>query len=102
MLGGEPAGVLQLQQLILRAINLSVGIGFMAVTVVLLYAGVKFITSNGDPKNLLAARQAIIWALLGIVAMALAWIVLRLVQAFTGVDVTHFCLGFAGSPAGCK
>lgn len=99
MLG--PAGIEQLQQLVQRIMNISVGLAFMAVTVVLFYAGFKYLTSGGEPKALGQAASAITWALLGILFLAIAWLVLKLIAAFTGVDVTQFCLGFPGVSTAC-
>lgn len=97
----EPAGVLQLQELIQRIINLSVFFAFFALTIVFFFAGVKFLMSRGEPKELASARQMIIWALLGMLFIALAWLVLMLVRTITGIDVTKFCIGFPGSPNSC-
>ncbi len=92
----EPAGVVQLQQLVTRIINLSVSAAFLILTGMLVYAGIKYITSGGDPKSLASSGQIITWSLLGLLFLILAWLILRLIQAFTGVDVTHFCIGFPG------
>lgn len=94
------AGVVQLQQLIIRIIGISVALAFIILTVVLVYAGIRFITSGGDPKSINAASQAITWGLLGLLFLVLAWLILRLVEAFTGVPVSsYFCLGFPNGGA---
>lgn len=98
MLGPGPAGVLQLQQLVQRIINLSTSLAFIAVTVVLVYAGVRFIVSGGEPKSIQGAGAAMTWAILGILFLVLAWLILRLVEAFTGVPVTQFCIGLPAGP----
>lgn len=91
----DPAGITQLQELVQRIINISVGLAFIAVTVVLFYAGFKYLISGGEPKALGQAASAITWALLGILFLAIAWLVLKLIEAFSGVPVTQFCIGFA-------
>ncbi len=96
-----PSGILRLQDLIQRIINLSVGFAFIALTVVLVVAGIRFITSGGEPKSLGQASQAMTWALLGILFLALAWLAIKLVEAFTGVSITQVCLGFPGAPTNC-
>ena len=101
-LGPGPAGLVQLQELVLRVISLAAQFAFLCLTLMFVYAGIRFITSNGDQKNIAAARQIAIQAVTGIVFLGLAWIVLRLISSFTGTDVTHFCLGFPGAPTGCK
>lgn len=89
------AGIIQLQQLITRLINISVTIAFMALTVWLVWSALKlFITSGGDPKALAQAWGAVTWAFMGIFFMVLAWLILKLIAAVTGADVTSYCLGF--------
>lgn len=90
-----PAGIKQVQELLTRLINISVPLAFMALTVVLFYAGIKFLTSGDEAKPRQAAGMAVTWGLMGIVFLVLAWLILRLVEAFTGVEVTKFCIGFA-------
>lgn len=92
-LGPNPAGLPQLQQLFTRIINLSVGASFIVLTIVLFYAGIRFLTSGGDQKSIKAAADTITWGLLGILFLVLAWLILKLIEAFTGVPVTKFCLG---------
>ncbi len=90
----EPAGIVQINELVRRIVNLSIGAAFIALTVVLIIAGIKYLTSGGEPKPLQSANSTITWALLGIVFLVIAWLILRLIEAFTGVKVTQFCIGF--------
>lgn len=93
-LGPGAAGKDQLIQLVTRIINLSAEAAFTVLVLMLVYAGIKYLTSGGDPKAIGAASSTITWALLGILFMAIAWLFLLLIKNFTGVDVTKFCLGF--------
>ncbi len=88
-------GIVQFQQLFQRFLNLSVGIAFMLLTAALVWAGVKFITSGGDPKALASTWQIVTWAVLGIIFLVLAWLSIRLIGVFSGADIEKFCLGFA-------
>lgn len=97
----QPAGLVEFQNLIQRFINLSVYLAFVIVTIMFVYGAIKFITSGGDPKNLQSARQTMLYAVAGLAFMVLGWIVIRLVSAFTGVDLTQFCIGFPGSANKC-
>lgn len=86
------AGLPQLQQLFLRIINLLVPLAFIILTIMLIVGGIRYLVSGGDSKATQVASQTITWALLGIFFLALAWLVLLLIKAFTGVDVTSFSL----------
>lgn len=89
-----PAGLVQLQELFQRIINISVSLAFFALFIMLVVGAIKLMTSGGEPKSLQSAGQTFTWALLGILFLAMAWLILRLIEAFTGVPVTKFCIGF--------
>jgi hypothetical protein len=93
--GCPAAGIVQVQQLMTRFINISTTIAFMALTVWLVWGALKFfITSGGDPKALAHAWGSLTWALMGLFFLALAYLVLKLIFAVTGAPVHLFCLGF--------
>ncbi len=96
-LGPGPAGVVQLQEIVQRLINFIVPFAFILLTIILIVAGIKFLTSGGEAKPIAAAGQTITWALLGMLFLILAWLILMIIQAFTGVEVTKFCIGFPGA-----
>lgn len=89
-LGPEPAGLTAIEKLFAQVIRISVALAFMALLVMLVWAGIKFLTSGGEPKALQSATQTITWALLGMLFLIIAWLVLQLIEAFTGVKVTVF------------
>ena len=88
--GDCPAGLEQIEGTFSNFISISVGLAFVAVLVMAVLAGFKYLTSGGEPKAVQSAHSTLTWALLGIFLMAVAWLVLQLVQALTGVDVVHF------------
>jgi hypothetical protein len=96
-LGPPPAGIPQLEQIFSRVLFLSVGIAFVALTVLLVYAAIKFLTSGGDKKSIQTAWGIITWAFLGIFFMGLAWVIILLIQEFTGVQLTRFSLMWPGN-----
>lgn len=93
-MGPDAAGVAYLQFLFSRVIFIFVGLGFIAVVVMLFVGGIKYLTSGGDQKGIQSANNTITWALLGILFAAVAWLILLLVQSFTGVNLIQFCIGF--------
>lgn len=52
--------------------------------IILTMGGIKFITSAGDPKALESAKMTITYALIGMVLVALAYMLLVFVTDFTG------------------
>lgn len=86
LLGCDPAGVDAIEILFARIINISLGAAFVALVIVLIVAGIKYITSGGDAKALSSAHSAVTWALLGFLFLALAWLIIQLIAAFTGIE----------------
>ena len=52
--------------------------------IMLLSGGIKFITSGGDPKGLESAKKTLTYALVGIVLVAMGYLVLVLISTLTG------------------
>lgn len=87
-------GLFEFQNLIGDFIKISVGLAFMAVTVIIVVSGIRWMTSGGDQKKVAGAQAAITWAVGGIGFLVLAWIVLLIIQAVTGAQLTKFDLTF--------
>ena len=90
MFDPAPAGLDQIERVFSSIISTIVGLGFMIMLTMIVWAGFKYLTSGGEPKAIQSAHQTVSWALLGIVFMALAWLILQLIKVFTGIDVTIF------------
>jgi hypothetical protein len=69
-----------------------VAIGFagLALFIMLLVGGFKYLTSAGNPKAAESARNTITYAILGLVLVALAYLILMFISTFTGVDLSTF------------
>lgn len=89
-MGPDAAGLDQFEAVVGNIISVVVALGFIAMLVMIIMTGIKYLTSGGEPKAIQAAHHTLTWALLGVVFMALAWVILQLIRAFTGIDVTTF------------
>lgn len=89
-MGPDPAGLIQLEILFKQIINIFVGLSFIALVIMLFWAGVRFLTSGGEPNAVKAASQTVTWALLGMLFLVIAWLILQLIKTFTGIDITFF------------
>lgn len=89
-MGPPPAGLNDFEALVGNVISVIVGLGFVATLVLVIMTGIKYVTSGGEPKAVQAAHYTLTWALLGLFFMALAWIILQLIESFTGIKVTIF------------
>lgn len=76
--GVEESGE-RLNDIIKIVINiLSVIVGVVAV-VMIIFGGLKYITSGGDSSNVSSAKNTIIYAIIGLVIVALAQFIVRFV-----------------------
>lgn len=55
--------------------------------VVIVIAGIKFVTASGDEKKLASASATLTYAIIGLAVTALAFIILRIIQFFLGSNV---------------
>lgn len=77
------SGANSLQGLITKIINIfSVIVGVIAV-IMIIFGGLKYITSGGDSGNVSSAKNTIIFALVGLVIVALAQFIVRFVLTQT-------------------
>lgn len=73
----DPEGTVN--NIITTVINIfSVLVGVVAVVMIII-GGMKYITSGGDSNNISAAKTTIIYAIIGLVVVALAQVVVRFV-----------------------
>lgn len=67
------------QQILADIINIfSLIVGIIAV-IMIIFAGFKYITSGGNQENVKTAKQAIIYAIIGLIIVALAQIIVKFV-----------------------
>lgn len=94
-----PGGVAQINciiPLIENIIKAVVSFGAVALFIMLLVGGFNFLFAAGDQKRLEAARGTVTQAIAGIVIMSIAFLIIKTISIFTGVDVTT--LQFPESP----
>src|SRR3972149_11789276 len=50
-----------------------------------IFSGIKFLTSAGDPKKVEGARNILVWALIGLTVIILSFGILNIISDLTGV-----------------
>ncbi len=73
-----------------NVLNAVLGLAGIVLFIMLIIGGFKYITSGGDPKAAAAARMTLTHAIMGIVLVASAYLILVIIQEFTGADLTTF------------
>lgn len=78
-IGGCAGGEKKINKVIKFVINgFSVVVGIIAVIMVIV-GGLKFITSGGDSNKVSSARSSILYAVIGLIVVALAQVIVRFV-----------------------
>jgi len=54
--------------------------------------GFKYLFSSSEPKAVAAASSTLTSALIGLVGVIASWLILKLIQDFTGINVTDFVI----------
>lgn len=89
-LAANVATIRCLEPLFKSVVAAIVSLAGVALFIMLLIGGFNFLFSGGDQKKLEAARGTITNAVIGLVVIVSAYLILRTVSVFTGVDVTQF------------
>lgn len=81
-----------LQPLFRNVVTAILSLVGVALFVMFVVGGFKFLVSGGDQKQLQSAQQTLTYAVIGLVVIVLAFLILRTISTFTGVDVTKFVI----------
>ena len=73
-----------------RILRYAYAFAAIALFIMLLVGGFKYITSGGDPKAAESAKKTITAAIAGLVLVGTSILILRLISQFTGADVLNF------------
>lgn len=67
-------------------------LGFAGITlfILLTVGGFKYITSGGDPKAVEGAKKTLTYAIGGLIALLLSYLILVLIREITGANITEF------------
>lgn len=86
----EAATIQCLEPLFQNVVIAIVSLVGVALFVMLVVGGFKFLLSGGDQKQLEQAKNTVTYAIIGLVVIVVAFLILQTIKVFTGVDVTKF------------
>src|SRR3989344_6669770 len=75
-----------------NVISAALALGGIILFVMLIIGGFTYITAGDDPQNAEAAKKTLTTAIGGMVLIALAFLILRVIATFTGAGVTEFTI----------
>lgn len=88
--GGCAVPIFGFNTLFSNILGVIVGLAAIVFFIMLIVGGYKFITSGGNPKAAESAKHTLTYAILGLLLVASAFLILELVEQFTGASVTEF------------
>lgn len=87
---GEASQFSDLEIIVDNIIRAVVPIAGVVLFAMLVYGGMQYLSSGGNPESMQKARSALTYAVAGVALLVVAWLALLFVQTFTGVRVTEF------------
>ena len=94
----EPAKISDLATVFENVVKYALGFAGIALFILLIVGGFKYITSGGDPKAVEGAKKTLTSAVIGLVLILVSYLILVLITNITGVDVTKFNIILTPSP----
>ncbi len=90
--GDDVAQIACLEPLFENVLRFIIAIAGIGLFLMLVMGGFNFLFAGGDQKKLEKAKGTITGAIIGLVIIAVAYLILLLIKEFTGVDVTKFSI----------
>jgi len=85
--GGIPTDAASIGALITFGIRIIMFLGFLLAFIYLLIGGISYITSSGEPAKTAAAQKKIVYAIVGLVVIILAFSILTLIERVFTLNV---------------
>lgn len=75
-------------------VDWAIGLAGLAAVFFIIFAGFKFLTSGGDPKQVEGARKTLTFAIAGLIIVFLAFAIVKLIGTITGANCIALPFGF--------
>lgn len=90
--GESPNFLCDLATIFGNVLNAVVALASIALFTMLVWGGMRYLSSGGDPKSTEQAKGIITFAIIGMALLLISWVVLRFLEEFTGINLTRFRL----------
>lgn len=64
----------------------AVGLAGITAVFFVIFAGIKFLTSGGDPKQVESAKKTLTFAIIGLIIVLLSFVIISVIAAITNVS----------------
>jgi len=77
-----------------NVVDWAVALAGLAAVFFIIFSGIKFLTSGGDPKQVEGARKTLTYAIAGLIIVFLAFAIIKLIGTMTGANCIALPFGF--------
>ncbi len=84
-MNASPLPLTGLQDIFSNVISLAIGFGGVVFFIMFVVGGFSYLTAGGNPQAVEGAKKALTYAIMGLVFIALAFLILVIISNFTGV-----------------
>jgi cytochrome bd-type quinol oxidase subunit 2 len=87
---GDVPTIYGLEEMVANILNIIIGLAGVVLLLMLIGGGFGYITSGGDKEKAAKAKNTLTYAILGLVVILGAWLIIRLIEEFTGLNLHIF------------
>lgn len=80
-----PAQLTGLQDIFSNVVSMAIGLAGIVLFIMFVVGGFSYLTAGGNPQAVEGAKKTLTYAIGGLVVVALAFLILKLISTFTGV-----------------
>jgi len=81
-----------LEGIVSNILNIIVPIVGIVLLVILIIGGFQYVTSEGEAEKTAKAKKTLTSALLGLLVVLGAWLIIKLIEEFTGLNLHEFAI----------
>ena len=85
--GNEVASLDCVSALFQNVVNAAFLFAGIVALIIIIYSGIKFIFSGGDPKQVEGARKTLTYAIIGFVVIILSFMIINIISIITGAKI---------------
>lgn len=87
---GDVATIKGLEAIFSNVVVVILALAGIALFIMIISGGFRYLTAGGNPDNAQAAKQTLTYAFIGFVVLVAAYLILNLIEQFTGVRLSVF------------
>lgn len=87
--GGEVATLTCIPVLMANIIGAFMAFAGLVALIFIIWGGIKYTSSKGDPQAIDSAKKTITWAIVGLVFIIFSYVILTFIEDITGANITQ-------------